>query len=117
MYLWDAAFDFQHNYPSYMRSPSVYAMVSMLRNVVITCWPQFKYSFSLQVNQDAPPPGLGVQDDEVDKVSQAITIVDMTDKLDQLFKDFGAKLNNYIEIRGCTSLMCLETESCEMYSD
>ena len=85
MHLWDAAFNFHHNYPLYMRSPPVHAMLSMLKNVVITCWSQFEYLFALQVNQDALTPSLdieSIQVDQVDKVPQAIAIIDIAEKLD-----------------------------------
>ena len=85
MHLWDAAFNFHHNYPLYMRSPPVHAMLSTLKNVVIICWPQFKYLFAVQVNHNAPAPGLDVESmqvDQVDKVPQAIAIIDMAEKLD-----------------------------------
>ena len=95
VHLWDAAFDLYHNYPSYMKSPPVHTMFEALRDVIATCWPNFTYSFDLDINEDAPSPGLDVDAmnvDESEKVSHAIAITKKADDLNNIMEEFGGKL-------------------------
>ena len=95
VYLWDATFNLYHNYLSYMKSLPVHTIFEALRDVVATCWPNFTYSFDLDINEDAHLPGLDVDAMNVDKsekVSHAITITKKADDLNNIMEEFGVKL-------------------------
>ena len=95
VHLWDATFNLHHNYPSYMKLPLVHTMFEALKDVVATCWPNFTCSFNLDVNENAPLPGLDVDAmnvNESEKVSHAIAITKKADDLNNIMEEFGGKL-------------------------
>ena len=93
-FLWYAAFDLFHNYPTYVKSKPVLDMFSALRDSIHVFWKSFDYNFSLGVNSGAPSPVLNLDAMLVDRdeVGQAIAIEKMKEELADIFENMGERI-------------------------
>ena len=93
-FLWNAAFNLFHNYPTYVKSKPVLDMFSALRDSIHAFWKSFDYNFSLGVNSGAPSPVLNLNAMLVDRdeVGQAIAIEKMKDELADIFENMGERI-------------------------